>query len=345
MKRMSMIHASAVSVLLLSGACDEGGPTPDESAEEVALDDAEFADALVLEDGEEMFGEDTTVLAQVELGGTVLSFVELDVDGDVSVGILEEQPPGSPSLAAAPGLEGASALDVFLAITEADVDVPEGLLALSEDQQLGERGWLAATLADVQLELPLTAEGRTAAAGTACESGFESWLINWLPPHGGSIGASASDRKWDLSSDPGVDPDWWGPIEPLTGQTCSDCTESWYYRRYFSTQWEIYNKDEIKMGVAACDIGWRPAYNPGGSPVIEHLGPRLSFEYRTENNASTHKAWSKDLAASDEGKHYRWYWRGTSAAGNNDFDWKIEVQHARATDLFDFGWLWNNNGW
>lgn len=339
----TIMPLSVATTLLLAGGCDVAVAPHDREVEQFALEDDEpmqeadeqEIDDILLEDGEESFGEGVTLLDRIELaGGTVLTFVHLDIEGDESIGVIEKQPAGAIGLADL-GLPDASFLDLYLALTEPEIDVPIALLQLAEDNELGERGWLGQQIEHGDLEL--TAPPNVAAA--ACDAGFQSYLTNWW--------ASVDDgSEWGFNEDPDSDSDWYGPTEPLgLGIACTNCSESWWHRDYYNDQFEIFNVDEMKMAISACAIGWRPTISTNGGGSLTHYGPTLRFRYRTENNASTGQVYSNDLSEAEEGGRWRWHWKGSATSGDNDFDWTIEVANGRATDRFDIGFVWNHYGW
>ena len=337
MRRLQSIFTA--STILLASACDAPDDALDLEAEELALEDQEDGEQLVaeerpLEDGEERFGEGVTLLDRVELpGGTELTFVHLENGGEESLGIIEHQPAGAVALADL-GVADASILDLYLAITGPETEVPAPLLRLAEDNELGERGWLEQGIA--RGDFDLVAEPDIATA--ACDAGFQSWLTNWNP--------QVSDQsEWGLNEDPDSDSDWYGPTEPLgLGIACTNCSESWWHRDYYNDQFEIFNVDEMKMGVDVCNVDFRPSITDG-STTLTHYGPILRFRYRTENNASTGQVWSKDVTEAEEGGHWRWYWLGSSTSGYNDYDWTIEIANARAGDRYDLGFVSDHHGW
>ncbi|MCA9709491.1 MAG: hypothetical protein KDK70_26860, partial [Myxococcales bacterium] len=308
----------AATMLMLVGACDAPVDALDREADALDSDELEpdarqQPEELPLANGEERFGEGVTVLDRVELpGGTELTFVHLDLEGEESLGVIERRPAGALGLPDL-GMEDASFLDLYLAVTEPEVEIPLALLQLADDHELGERGWLGERLGG-GLDLLDGSSVSTA----ACNAGFQSALINWKP-------AVNDGSEWGLGEDPDSDSDWYGPTEPLgLGIACSNCTESWWHRDYYNDQFEIFNVDEMKMSVSACSIGWRP-WLTAGSTTLEHYGPTLRFRYRTENNASTGQVYSNDLDEVDEGGTWSWYWQGSPTSGDNDFDWTIEI--------------------
>lgn len=329
----------AASTLLLASACDAPEDPFDREAEPLAVELDEDGGSLaaaqpLLEDGEERFGEGVTVLDRVALaGGTELTFVHLDIEGEASLGVIEQQPAGAPSLADV-GMDDASVLDLYLAITGPETEIPAPLLELAANNELGERGWLEQRIA--RGDFDLVAEPDVVMA--ACDAGFQSWLTNW--------NSQVTDgQRWGLNEDPDSDADWYGPTEPLgTGIACTNCSETWWHRDYYNDQFELFNVDEMKMGVDACNIGYRPPLTAGNT-TLSHYGPTLRFRYRTENNASSGEVWSRDLTAAEEGTHWRWYWLGSSTSGFNDYDWTIEIANARAADRYDLGFMWNHHGW
>ncbi len=98
-------------------------------------------DLPILEDGEEAFGDNVTLISEVKLHGTRLMFLQLSGDGgeQVGAGLLEEMSADGVGLEAEPRLEHASMLDIFLAVTGPDVDVPAELLGY-KNHDIGERG-------------------------------------------------------------------------------------------------------------------------------------------------------------------------------------------------------------
>ncbi|MCH9682329.1 MAG: hypothetical protein K0V04_12905 [Deltaproteobacteria bacterium] len=327
----------SASPMLLATACDTEHDSFE--AEALGLDDADAPalDRLTetpLQDGEERFGEGVTPLDRLTLpGGTELTFVHLDIAGEASLGMIEKQPAGAVGLADL-GLESASPLDIYLALTDAETEVPAPLRALSLDHELGARGWLGEQLDGGAFEL--TAPPDVAAA--ACDAGFQSYLTNWQPQ-------VSENYEWGFNEDPDSDSDWYGPTEPLgLGIACSDCSETWWHRDYYNDQFEIWNVDEMKMAVSACSIGWRPSIS-AGNQTLSHYGPTLRFRYRTEGNVSSGQVYSNDLEEAEEGGRWRWYWGGTPASGDNDYDWTIEIANGRASDRFDIGFVYDHHGW
>lgn len=327
------------STLLLAGACDAPDDALDREADELAIEDDEDGEQLVaqplpLEDGEEQLGEGVTLLDRIELrGGTELTFVHLQLEGEESLGIIEHQPAGAAGLADL-GVADASMLDLYLAITGPETEVPAPLLRLAENNELGERGWLDQRMARGDFELVAKPDIATA----ACDAGFQSWLTDW--------NSQVSEvSEWGLNEDPDSDADWYGPTEPLgLGIACPNCSETWWHRDYYNDQFEIFEVDEMKMGVDVCAVDYRPSITDGNI-TLTHYGPILRFRYRTEGNASTGQVWSKDVTEAEEGGHWRWYWLGSSTSGNNDFDWTIEIANGRAGDRYDLGFVYDNHGW
>ena len=134
------------------------------------------------------------------------------------------------------------------------------------------------------------------------------------------------------------------PLVLGLGIACSNCSETWWHRDYYNDQFELYNVDEMKMGVDVCNLGTRPSITDG-TTTLTHYGPILRFRYRTEDNASSGQVWSHDVTAAEEGGHWRWHWLGSSTDGYNDYDWTIEIANARAADRYDLGFLWEHYGW
>ena len=291
-------------------------------------------DLPILEDGEEAFGDNVTLISDVRLHGTRLMFLQLTGDGgeQIGAGLLEQMSADGVGLAAEPRLEHASMLDIFLAVTGPDVDIPAELLEY-KNQDIGERGWLATQAAG----------GQYSAQGICDNNTFKSWLRNWIPPTSFAINGTELWRT-DESPSPN-DAEWDGPFKPLVGINCPECSSSWYYWDHFSTQWAISNVDAMKQGVNVCNIASRPRLGATFGTHRNHLGPLIRFQYRTENNVSIVTAFSKDMAANEENTRWHWYWEGSPAAGQNDFDWRIKISHAREGDVYDLGWIREHHGW
>lgn len=337
----SLISLSATSAALLAGACDAPVESFDREAEDLALEadaeqeqeDAELsaADEIALEDGEERFGEGVTLLHRAELaGGTELSFLHLDIEGEESVSVIERLPVGALSLSAL-GMEDASALDLYLAVTEPGDEIPVALLHLADDNQLGERGWLNQQID--RGDFGLTSKPDVQAS--ACDAGFEGYFEG--------LTHSWDVKELHLDEDPTTDPDWEGPRDPDLGISCGGC-DNWYFRdRVPNDAYELYNIDEVTLGYAACSIAWRPDLETNYGNDLVHYGPIVKFRYRTENNAAYGQAYSKDLLESDEGIQYFYHWAGNSTY--NDYDWDIAILGGRSADRFDFGFAGQNHGW
>ncbi len=129
----------------------------------------------------------------------------------------------------------------------------------------------------------------------------------------------------------------------------ASCSEVWYSHLDGGTLFDIYNVDANKQRIAICNLeSNRPQIKIGDDPdpvQMGHLGPRVRFMDRTENNAAVHTLFSKDMAQADEGTAWVWSWVGTSTEGENDFDWKISIENALNDDLFDIGYIRDNYGW
>lgn len=340
----ALISLSATSAALLAGACDAPVESFDREAEDLALEidaeeeeqeaaDAErsAADELAFEDGEERFGEGVTLLDRIEMaGGTELSFLHLDIEGEESVAVIERVPPGALPLSAV-GMEDASALDLYLAVTEPEDEIPVALLHLADDNQLGERGWLDQQIDRGDFDLTSEPDVQTSACNAGFEGYFEGWTFGW------------DVKELHLNEDPTTDPDWEGPRDPDLGITCSGCS-NWYFRdRVPNDAYELYNIDEVKLGYFACDIAWRPTIETNYGNDLPHYGPIVKFRYRTEGNAATGQVYSKDLLEADEGTDYFYHWTGNSSF--NDYDWNIAILGGRSADRFDFGFAGQHHGW
>lgn len=323
-----LVAMTATPVTLLNGCDDAGAPEP--GAAEVDEEDEVDADneaELPLRDGEERFGEGVTNFAEVEVGGTRFTFVTVDdasSDGQM-FGLLEGQGPGGISLADEPALAGVSMLDLFLALTEDDAELPEELLG-EEDHHLGPRGWFS----------DKASRGEYPVSRAICTNAdFVDTLEDWDPAYVLIDGGA----WWDFDSSPGVGEPYWLHGAPSGGcGNCDPAADGWWV--YHTLDWTIGNVDAAKLQVAVCNLDSHPAV--AGNP---HEGPTVTFGYRTENNASAPVAWQRDMAATDVGNFWRWYWVGTTTAGQHQFDWRISIRGGRDFDSFDMGIAWDDFGW
>lgn len=260
--------------------------------------------------------------------------MHLDIEGDESLAVLEKRPVGALGLAAL-DMDEASFLDLYLGLTGPESEIPVALLQLADDNELGERGWLDQRIARGDFDLTNVPD----VAAAACDPNFQSTLLNWL--------SSINDgSEWGLNEDPDSDADWSGPTEPLgLGVACTNCTSSWWHRDYYTDQFEVFNVDEIKLGFTACNVSDRPTITTNYGNSLPDYGPTVRFRYRTENNASTGTIYSNDIDESEDGLNWNMHWKGTSASGNNDFDWAISIANGRAADRFDVGFVWEHHGW
>ncbi len=318
----TLLLATAVAApLALNWGCDAedaGGPQAEENTPE-ELEDGAKTDAeeteVPLRDGEERFGKGITPFHEVEVAGTRFRFLRVDNPdiGPSSVALLVSQSSDGIAIAQEPALAEASMLDMFLAITDDDVPLPEELLA-DEDHELGPRGWFA----------DRAARGDYPVFRSLCNAtNFESALVNWLSYINDTTApwvhdTSPTEANWGMDSVPG----------------CSGCN----FSRYSTTAYPIDNADELKAAIQICALGSHPTV--GGQA---DFGPSVWLKYRTQT-LSTGNFWHRDIPASETGTTHSLRWLG-SQNGDNDWDFKWEISEAVISDGFSMGLVKEGWGW
>jgi len=278
-------------------------------------------EASHLEDGEERFGPSVTPLADVRVKASRFIFVEVGTSG---VGVIHQRAPGAADPTQDARLANASALDLFWAVTSAEIEVP-AQLGTYEKHDLGARGWYLEELGRLD---------ETSPRAICNNSEFQASLRNWLPQiNDGEL------WRLDLSAAEGTD--WVGPA---CGSALACDNPSFYSLYYSAGSWSIGNVDDMKQQVAICAMNPSRSICSNFGGCISHLGPTVRFQYRTENNASVEQVFVRDMTASDLNGYWNWYWFGNSTEWNN-LDWRIRIDDVKQGDLFDMGWIWNHNGW
>jgi hypothetical protein len=319
--------AALATPIALSPACDSEPDDGDAQAEQTpaAEQPAEEAELPPLRDGEERFGEGVTRVAQVELQGTQLMFLSLNMPGmeKPSLELLESGTPGTISVGSEPAFARGSLLDLFLAVTEPEVAIPEALLG-EPNNSLGERGWFLKNLAENKYTLPRS---------VCTDSEFESALHAYMPTIDG-------DEDFIFNMGPGGT-GWLGPDDDAYGfGDCSTCPYVWYDYMWLTWPAEPSNVDAAKSGVAICTLGHRPGIKFDGY-TYTHVGPQISFAHRTEGNASTQTVYTKDVSQPG------WYRLGHMGKPliDKNFDRKVEILNAVQGDTFDIGHVWLDYWW
>jgi|GEM_PF-5097203 len=279
-----------------------------------------------LTDGEDRFGEGVVLLADLRVGDSRFLFLQVaGADGQPGgVATIDQIGPMSADPSEHPALANASALELFWALTSAEMEVPAPLLALGGDTS-AERGWF--------LDEALSTE-RTVARAACNDSDFRSSLRNWRP-------AINDGERFRLNTGVGDGSDWFGP----TCGTALPCDTPSFYSLYNNTNsYSIFNVDEMKQQVAICNMNpSRTVCSSLTGQCISHLGPVVKFQFRREGNASTGQVFSRDMTASDLNSRWRWRWNGNPDSAN--WDWRIKITQVKQGDSFDLGWIWEHRGW
>jgi hypothetical protein len=281
----------------------------------------------LLADGEERFGEGVTPIADVYFGNSRFIFVQISgTDGEpAEVATIEQTSPNTPDPSEDARLSDATPLDLFLAITSEEMEIPDELLVY-EEQGLGERGWF---LEEVQHA------DRIVPRANCNNSDFRASLRNWRPEiNDGEI--------WRLNTGVGDGGNWTGPV----CGTALSCNNPTFFSLFNNLDdYSLFNVDEMKQRVAICSMNpsRRVCANSGG--CISHLGPTVRFEFRRQNNASTGQVFSRDMTAADLNTVWRWRWHGSPIAGQHNWDWRIRINHVKQGDQFDLGWIFEHRGW
>ncbi|WP_143140569.1 hypothetical protein [Nannocystis exedens] len=324
--------------LAAPAACDRApGPddvdaaeddTPVQQADEPADDEP----AELLRDGEERLGPGVDLFAEADVAGTRLRFLSYADPGAEEPWqfMIESRAPGAIGLESEPAFADASMLDIFLAVTPADVAVPDELRA-QEDHRLGERGWF----------LDRVTRGEYLSPRSFCTTSiFQTALRTYSP--GIDEEEIDEEERWKLNFSPaGGNTDWSGPTEPLNGSWCTNCSDIWYHHNRLDDEWELYNVDSAKMAFAACNIGYRPPLCNGSDECFEGIGPSADFWARAENNGPLAYLFGVDI---DVPQYHAIVLPGNAQTEKNR-DFRIRITHAVDADSFHLGYVWEHQGW
>ncbi|MFY0535600.1 hypothetical protein [Nannocystis pusilla] len=327
--------AALAAPIALSSACDSGSDDGEAQAQPAPEleQPAEEAKLPPIRDGEERFGEGVTKVAQVELHGTRLMFLSLELPGmeKPSLELLEAGTPGTISVGIEPAFANGSLLDLFLAVTEPEVAVPEALLG-EPNHALGERGWFLKNLAENKYVLPRV--------NVCNDSEFIDALHDYQPTIDG-------DENFIFGMEVGETSGWIAPQnDPIDfGIACTGfCPDQYHAYMYNSYDWpaEPDNVDAAKSGIVVCTLGSHPnIMSTSNGQTYNHVGPDIQFWHRTENNASVNLLFSNDISAP------AWYRLGEvgNSTSNKNFDRKIKIVNAVEGDIYDIGHVWEDHGW
>jgi hypothetical protein len=312
------IYTLLVPFMIVAGCASEYMPPDRTLTSDVAADAS--------------FDTDGTLLATVELGGTLLHFIALeDSSGHFTVGVLESAPAAGHRIDLEPMLADASPREIFHAITRADVDEPALLAELFSEPTLGPRGWHLSAVERGAVSVPKSQICKS----TTFRSAFEAWhpYINI--------------KAYDIETSPSSGSSRWSQSDPFAAGGCSysgyPCMYKWSRTGdYYSAN----NVDRYKTRVAVCKTQTRTTICHQAQ-CYSDTGPIITFSYRKGDNTSTGIAFSKDLdSATAEGRYWSWYWNGNSSGGiAANWDWKTGVDWAWTYDRFSIGVAWANEGW
>lgn len=291
----------------IEGAIDETPDVVDSNTTEST--DAETAAV------DDTYPEPIAVLEPVP--GYRVSFIELQgSDGFRGVGIAEEMPDGTPSLIDGIGLGEATPLEVYLAFTDASVEVPSSLVELYGEATFATRDRGSAV--DETVEMVTRAGG-----DVACDDGsFGAWVNDSLPYDTWRLNQDGTQSGWNPYCD--------YSISAFGG--CSGCINA-TRKKYEHTR---YNADEWRAYSCLHSGGnhlWACSSGTGTLPL------RVYYQYRDSNNNGWYNAYVSPASNYiGTNKTYSWHWY----TGSN-WDWKHTVRGAYTTgyDKVDLYTGWN----
>lgn len=314
MQRYRYMAATALFFGITMGACvqDEPPPPDEEPAEETEPQSESPAETEPLDD---TYPQPIAVLEPVS--GYRLEFIELEgTDGFRGVGVAEVMPNGTPPIIDNVGLGDASPLEIFLAFSGDEVEVPASLVELYGDMlrnRQPERG-----------SAKDEAEGFITYAGgdVACNDGwFSSWVNSSLPFDTWRLNQDGTQAGWTSYCDYSI-----AAFGGCSG--CINATRKKYeHIRYNADEWRAYSC--LHSGgthVWACSSG------------SDTLPLRVYYRYRDSNNNGWYNAYVSPASNYvGENKLYAWHWY----TGSN-WDWIHSVRGAYTTgydkvDLYT-GW-------
>jgi hypothetical protein len=305
--KRALIGLSALAFLPLA-ACDM-------SADDQVIEAADTTDTP--RDGEIIVSK--TMLADVKLDdGPQLVFIDLADPGQKpQVGVYEFVATGHLGTADFAELANVSPLELFLAATDADTQVPERLLATdastSDKLQNVQRGWLRDAVLSGQQAKGICTDSEFMAAVNAKgynDRGTPSFRLNKTA---GTSGYFAPQGYTWYPENVGAN----------------------YYNHYTvggnaGSVWS--NIDRYYTRVAVCAIGSHPTLtNPSTGATVVHPGPTISVRYRDSNDNPYSYAIVLNHDYSSTG-YSNWHFN----SGSN-WDWRTQIDHAADGDQFDIG--------
>jgi hypothetical protein len=272
-------------------------------------------EGLAVEDEVDEVGSE--LIASLEpRNGTVVDFFDVAEGDDVSVFVVETVSEGGVAVldrVLDVGAGDINALDVYLALSGEDEDVPAILFDNFEAQLEGERGWAVA-------EFGLASPPDVQLADEACSNG------SFTGSHPNGFLGAAGYAFTRLDTNNSVHPSLWATECYNPGDGSSHCIFQTYAAQWFGIeQWRG----------KACGNAWGNAAHticPNIGPCLV-INPRMHFEFDDDNGTNWSIADTEVVTVNGGDISNTWAWFGSN---NEDWAWRVHIHQANGTnDFFD----------